>query len=315
MGLTPLQAVGFLLAGTAVIGNDALQTLGTFLEANRGRIGRPLQALYLCAVLCAVLLLGWSRGDGEPAWGRLSEFPLPERLGWSDLLPPLAVLGLTRLGVPVSTSFLMLTAFRPAGLPALLRQSLLGYGAALLSGALIYGVAAWLLERPDEPVHPRWLTLQWLAGGWLWGQWLIQDLANVYVYLPRRLEAPSMALSLAALCGGVCLLLAADGGPIQRLLTSKRHVHDPRSGTVISTLYGLILAGLAAASRQPLSTTWVFLGLLAGRELALLARLGGKPAAVAEMLGGDIARAALGLGVSVAVSLAVPALRGLSLPS
>ena len=61
MGLNPLQATGFLLAGTAVLGNDALQTLGPFLAANRGRIPRPLQALYLCALLCAVLLLGWLR--------------------------------------------------------------------------------------------------------------------------------------------------------------------------------------------------------------------------------------------------------------
>ena len=60
-----------------------------------------------------------------------------------------------------------------------------------------------------------------------------------------------------------------------------------------------------------MSTTRVFLGLLAGREVALLLRLRERPAAeVAGLLGGDIARAGLGLGVSVAVALAVPALRG-----
>jgi hypothetical protein len=316
MALSPLQAAGFLLAGAAVIGNDALQTLGTFLAANRGRVPRPLQALYLCAVLCLVLLLGWRLGAGEPAWGRLEAFPLPERFGWSNLLPPLAVLVLTRWGVPVSTSFLVLTAFAPANLPMLLRQSLLGYGVALLAGALIYGDVAWLLERPgDDPStaapHPGWLPLQWLAGGWLWGQWLIQDLANVYVYLPRHLPAPQMALSLTALCAGVCLLLAADGGPIQARLTSKSHVDDPRSATVISALYGLILAGFAWSSQRPLSTTWMFLGLLAGRELALQARLRERSATeVAGLLGADIARAGLGLAVSVAVALAVPLLRG-----
>ncbi|MFM8605865.1 MAG: hypothetical protein ACKOBY_10165 [Cyanobium sp.] len=313
--LSPLQAAGFLLAGAAVIGNDALQTLGTFLAANRGRVPRPLQAVYLCAVLCLVLLLGWRLGHGEPAWGRLEAFPLPERFGWSDLLPPLAVLVLTRWGAPVSTSFLVLTAFAPANLPALLRQSLLGYGVALLAGALIYGAVAWLLERPgDDPSaeapHPGWLPLQWLAGGWLWGQWLIQDLANVYVYLPRQLPAPQMALSLTALCFGVCLLLAADGGPIQARLTSKSHVDDTRSATVISALYGLILAGFAWSSQRPLSTTWMFLGLLAGRELALQARLRERSAMeVAGVLGADIARAGLGLAVSVAVALMVPLLR------
>ncbi|MFM7266630.1 MAG: hypothetical protein ACKOZW_13775 [Cyanobium sp.] len=316
--LTAIQAGGFLLAGAAVIGNDALQTLGPFLAANRGRMPRPLQALFLSVLLCAVLWLGWSHSGGDPSWGRLETFPLPERFSWVDLLPPLAVLALTRLGAPVSTTFLVLTAFRPANLPGLLLQSLLAYAAALLSGLLVYGLVGWLLGRPGasggiRPLPPRpwlWLALQWLATGWLWSQWLIHDLANVYVYLPRQLATPPMALSLVALCGAVGLLVASGGGPIQQRLTSKSHVDDPRAAALITALYGLILACCAAVSRRPLSTTWVFLGLLAGRELGLQLRWRERSAAaVAGLLAGDIARAALGLAVSVAVALLVPALR------
>ncbi|MFM7733026.1 MAG: hypothetical protein ACKO6F_06125 [Cyanobium sp.] len=296
-----------------MIGNDALQTLGPFLAASRGRIPRPLQAAFLCAVLCLVLLLGWSLGGGDPAWGRLERFPLPDQFGWVDLLPPLAVLALTQQGAPVSTSFLVLTAFSPANLPELLGRSLAGYGLALLSGALVYGSVGWLLERPAPPEQQRpqlWLILQWAATGWLWGQWLVQDLANLYVYLPRQLDGTAMALSLAALCGGVCLLLAEDGGAIRERIRSKRNVEDPRSSTLIAAVYGLILFGLARLSPQPLSTTWVFLGLLAGRELALLMRLGQRSGGeVAVVLAGDVARSVLGLAVSVAVALAVPLLR------
>ena len=58
----------------------------------------------------------------------------------------------------------------------------------------------------------------------------------------------------------------------------------------------LLLARLIAMSRGPLSTTWVFLGLLAERELALQLPLRERSlAAMAGLLGGDIARAALGL--------------------
>ena len=296
-----------------MIGNDALQTLGPFLAASRGRIPRPFQAAFLCGVLCLVLLLGWRLGDGDPSWGRLERFPLPASIGWVDLLPPLAVLALTQLGAPVSTSFLVLTAFSPANLPSLLGRSLAGYGLALLAGALLYGSIGWLLERPaaSEIQRPKlWLILQVLATGWLWGQWLIQDLANLYVYLPRQLDGTAMALSLAALCGGVCLLLAVDGGAIQGRIRSKSNVSDPRSSALIAAIYGLILFGLAGFSSQPLSTTWVFVGLLAGRELALLARLGQRSSTeVAAMLAGDVLRSGLGLFVSVAVALAVPLLR------
>ena len=65
-------------------------------------------------------------------------------------------------------------------------------------------------------------------------------------------------------------------------------------------------------SPLPLSTTWVFLGLLGGRELALAIqrRRGGDPALSAS-LGADLLKASLGLGVSLTVALAVPLLKTL----
>lgn len=312
--LSPPQAAGFLLASYAVIGNDALQTLGPFLAANRGRTPRALQAAFLCAVLCGVLVLGWHLGQGDPAWGRLELFPLPQRFGWLDLLPPLAVLALTQGGAPVSTSFLVLTAFEPGNLPALLLRSLSGYAAGLVVGGVLYALVGWLLERrvqePGAPPHAGWLALQWLATAWLWGQWLVQDLANIYVYLPRRLSAAEMALSLLVLCAGVGLLLLENGGAIQQRYSRKSHSHDPRSASTVSILYGLILFGFSRLGRLPMSTTWVFLGLIAGRELALLWRLRERSTrAVASDLGQDVLRAGLGLAVSVAVALGVAALK------
>jgi len=313
----PLSLLGFALATAAVIGNDALQTLGTFLAASRQRVPRGLQALFLCSVLCLVLLLGWSRGQGDPAWGRLDQLAEPARLTWVDLLPPLAVLGLTQAGAPVSTSFLLLTAFAPDRLPALLGHSLAAYGLALALGLAVYAA---LPGMPGEanPAEARgtsggWLVLQWLASGWLWSQWLIQDLANLYVLLPRRLDAATMAATLALLCLAVTVLVLRGGGPIQGLLERKSHSDDPRATALLTGLYGAVLFGLGRWSRLPLSTTWAFLGLLAGRELGLLLRGDGRqpastPAAVAVDLGSDLLRASLGLGVAVAVALLVAAL-------
>ena len=362
--LSPLQLTGFLLASWAVIGNDSLQTLGPFLQANRGRTPRWLQALALCAVLCGVLLLGWWRNAGDASWGRLASYPAPVQFGWPELLPPLAVLLLTQAGVPVSTSFLVLTAFSPANLPALLRRSLLGYGLALGVGLLVYGAVTWwstslttrsvvaggdssqggeargsdsndgpcngvsapALSADSKPAGPQrppcsggsgalpaaglGLALQWLATGWLWSQWLIQDLANIFIYLPRHPGPGAMAFALGVLCLGVCLLVAEGGGAIQAILQRKSGLQAPRASAALSLVYGLILALLAIWGREPLSTTWVFLGLLAGRELALQLTPGAQPpAAVAGDLARDLALAALGLAVSVAVALAVQPLR------
>ena len=155
------------------------------------------------------------------------------------------------------------------------------------------------------------LAAQWLATAWLWSQWLIQDLANLFIYLPRQPGAGLLALALAVLCAGVCLLLVESGGAIQAIVRRKSGLQEPLASAGLSFVYGLILALLALWGREPLSTTWVFLGLLAGRELALLLTPMARPVAeLALDLGRDLALAALGLAVSLAVALAVQPLRG-----
>lgn len=314
-----MQLAGFGLASVAVMGNDALQTLGPFLTAERARRQRMPQALFLAGLLCAVMVLSWWAGGGDPAWGRLDAFPLPDPFRWRDLLPLLALLALTRLGMPVSTSFLVLTAVAPMQLGAMVRKSLAGYGLAFVVAFLVYASLAPWLEGPPEspeaehaealpPGENRWEAMLWLATAALWSQWLVQDLANIYVMLPRRLHLPELGVTLLVLCGAVALVVVLGGGPIQGRLRSKSHAQDPRSTALISLLFGLVLLAFLGGNRLPMSTSWLFLGLLAGREVGLWTRGCGQPAAVmAKDLSLDLARAGVGLATSLAVALLVAA--------
>lgn len=306
------------MASVAVMGNDALQTLGPFLASQRWRGNRLLQAGVLAAVLCAVLLLSWAAGSGDPAWGRLDRFPLPDPFSWRDLLPLLALLVLTRLGMPVSTSFLVLTAMAPPQLGGMLRKSVAGYGVAFALAGLAYGLLApWLEGSPAAGEPPKaggapgalpWQLLQWLATVALWSQWLVQDLANIYVYLPRRLSLAELLVTLVVLCGAVVLIVTLGGGPMQGRLRGKCRIADPRATTVISLLYGLVLLLFLGGDRLPLSTSWLFLGLLAGREVGLAGRGMGRPAGVVlRDLIWDLLRAAGGVATSLAVALLVAA--------
>ena len=330
--------MGFGLASVAVMGNDALQTLGPFLASQRGRGGRWWKGLALAAVLCVVLLLSWWAGAGDPAWGRLDRFPLPDPFRPRDPLPPGALLLLTRLGLPVRASFLVLTALAPAQLGEMARKSLAGYGVAFAVAAVAYGLGSpWLEGQPERGQPPAgqpaegqpaegwpgeaaeekeeaasganaWIRLQWLATLALWSQWLVQDLANIYVYLPRRLSLAELLATLVVLCGAVALIVALGGGPMQERLRSKSGVTDPRATAVISLLYGLVLLVFLGGDRLPLSTSWLFLGLLAGREVGLACRgAGGEPPAVVRELSGDLLRAAAGLATSLVVALLVAA--------
>jgi hypothetical protein len=91
-------------------------------------------------------------------------------------------------------------------------------------------------------------------------------------------------------------------------LRGKSGVGDPRASAGISLLYGLVLLVFLGGDRLPLSTSWLFLGLLAGREVGLAWRgVGRPPVEVGRELSGDLLRAAAGLATSLAVALLVAA--------
>ena len=72
------------------------------------------------------------------------------------------------------------------------------------------------------------------------------------------------------LLGIVCY---RKGGEIQDIVRLKTNTQDVRSATIIDIIYATILLYFQHANNIPMSTTWVFIGLLAGREIAMYNRL------------------------------------------
>ena len=304
--------VGFALAAYSIVANDAIQTLGTFLASNGSRPWWLLWG-YSCSILVAVLVYGWFANGGDPAYGRLAKFPPPEGgITWLHAVPPLMLLVLTRFGIPVSTTFLVLTTFAPGNLGKMLTKSLLGYAVAFVIGFTIYVaisnlLRSWLTEACPPKRRPIWIGLQWSATAFLWSQWLIQDLANIFVYLPRELPGNGIFLATAFMIVLHAMIFYRRGGEIQRIVTSKSDTADIRSASVIDFIYGWILLVFKELSNIPMSTTWVFLGLLAGRELAINWRMKNRPTSeVRRMLLLDAGKAGAGLAISVILALGLP---------
>ncbi|WP_168797469.1 hypothetical protein [Neolewinella litorea] len=269
---------GFILAGYAVVGNDSIQTLGTFLSSNEDKAWYVLWA-FAGTILAITLVMGWSSYDGDVSYGRLEGYAYVEDMGWPYLLPPLVLMLLTRTGIPVSTSFLILTFFKPKGLVDMTMKSILGYALAFCVAIIVWQlVTTWLDKRfMDNEISDRenklWTGLQWASTGFLWGQWLIQDFANIFVYLPRSLSVAEIAVSLVILLVMLAFIFYSKGGNIQKIVKAKTNTTDIRSATIIDFFYGIILLFFKEFSNVPMSTTWVFLGLLAGREIAIRYRL------------------------------------------
>ena len=312
--------IGFLLTGFSVVANDSLQTLGTYISSNRQRTPKSVQMIFVCCITSIVLFLGWYLHQGEPAWGRLESFPVPERFTWAYIIPPIAVLVLTAWGAPVSTSFLVLSSFVPENIGRLLGSSISGYVMAFFLGLAAWGFGIWLLERwifrrnqDSQEINKIWYVIQWFSTGFLWSMWLVQDLANIFVYLPRNLNFISMGVCTLILCVGLCMLIVIGGGPIQGVLCSKTNTSDLRSASLIDFMFGLCLLFKAFLSSFPLSTTWVFLGLLAGRELALRIReleqktvfTNQMNGSLSSVIGSDLGKASVGLIVSLVIALGI----------
>ena len=309
------MVVGFALAAYSVVANDSIQTLGTFLASNAHR---PWWALWLFAggILVAVIVYGWWT-SGDPAYGRLEKFPVPEGgISWLHAIPPLALLILTRFGVPVSTTFLVLTVFASSNIGAMLAKSALGYLVAFVAAITLFRL---VFKRATEFFHRTrgdaipgyWVVLQWLSTGFLWSQWLIQDLANIFVYLPREMAGGWLTFGTALLVILLGVVFYQFGGQIQKIVTSKTDTTDIRAATIIDFIYGVVLLIFKEWSNMPMSTTWVFLGVLAGREFALsmyLADTSGRATARKVLL--DAAKALTGLVVSVILAFGLPWLAG-----
>ena len=317
------MVVGFLLAAYAVVANDSIQTLGTFLASNAHR---PWWLLWLFAsgVLVIVLCYGWLANDGDVAYGRLSKFPVPEGgVSWLHAIPPLALLILTRLGVPVSTTFLVLTVFavtggEPGNLNAMLAKSAVGYVVAFLVAILVFRLvfkraSEYFHRTKGQPIPGYWVLMQWASTAFLWSQWLIQDLANIFVYLPRELPGGWLVFGTLALVAMQGYIFYQFGGEIQKIVTTKTDTTDIRAATIIDFIYGMVLLVFKEWSDMPMSTTWVFLGILAGREFALSLYLADTTAkSTARKVAADAAKALSGLAVSVVLAFGLPWLHDLA---
>lgn len=299
-------AIGFLLAAYAVIGNDSAQTLGTFISSNKKKTDWRIMWAFTSVILAATLMWGWSQGD--IAFGRLNKIPLPEQFQWYHALAPMLLLGLTRFGVPVSTTLLTLSAFSSGlVLEKIIMKSALGYGVAAVAAYAIWmALTRFFNEKnPVKEEHKRfWTIAQWCSTGFLWHMWLSHDIANIFVYLPRDgVSLPAMLGIIGILVAGLAHLFYTNGGKIQEIVLSKSGTRFIRSACLIDLFYALVLWYFKIHSEIPMSTTWVFVGLLAGRELAVYRTFnkGKKVKAIFPLLVGDFLKIMLGLALSVAV--------------
>ncbi|TVQ85048.1 MAG: hypothetical protein EA357_01260 [Micavibrio sp.] len=308
---TLYAVIGFCLAAYAVIANDSVQTLGTFIASNHKVFKWYWLWLAASLVLGFSLFWGWYFYDGDISHGRLDKIP-PVRIEWYHAAAPGILVLLTRFGIPVSTTFLVLSAFASTVvLQEMLTKSVIGYGLAAISAYVFWMVLAHFINEKFNAVkkehRPYWRVFQWMATGFLWFSWLSHDMANIAVFLPRELPLSLLLVTFLTLSGWLGYIFWTHGGRIQKIVLEKTGSRFMRSATFIDLVYAALLIYFKDMSNIPMSTTWVFVGLLTGRELAIATvnRENYKFGYVFPLIGKDFLKMMIGLGVSVAMVLAI----------
>ena len=303
--------IGFGLAGWSVIANDSVQTLGTFI-ASKSKWFKwyTLAGAASLAMMCTISY-GWWAYDGDISYGRLTRIPYQE-IQWYHAVAPGILLLLTRIGIPVSTTFLVLSAFASTVvLEKMLVKSVVGYGLAAVVAYICWiGISKFINEKFDEITTPWkisfWRNAVWVSSAYLWAAWLMHDVANIAVYLPRQLDISLLITVIVFFTVLLFYIFYIQGGPIQKVVLEKTGTRYARSATIINTIYAAVLYYFKVLNDLPMSTTWVFVGLLCGRELAIATmNKDYKFAYVFPLIGKDFLKMIFGLSVSVGIVLAI----------
>jgi hypothetical protein len=315
--------LGFTFAAYAAVANDSIQSLGTFIESNKKKSWYILW-MFTGLILIATLTFSFIYFKGDVTYQRLLDdngntaYPHPEGFSYFQIIAPVVLLILTRLRMPVSTTFLMLSVFSATseGIISVVTKSTSGYLLAFFLSFIIWYSGYNLIRKyfKKRKTHIAWPIIQWTVSGSLWAVWLMQDGANIAVFLPRQLNIWQFVIFAGTIFIGLGLLFYLRGDKIQKVVSEKVRIADVRAATLIDFTYVALLIYKLFDSTVPLSTTWVFLGVIGGREIAVnIARnkRGFKHKRKAlKIVGRDLLYATIGLIISVALaSGANPAIR------
>ncbi len=306
--------VGFAFAGYSAVANDSIQTIGTFIASNKERPWWHLW-LFIGGIFLATVTWSWVNYAGDVSYGRLASKGFeqtPTSFPFLQIAAPLFLLVLTRLRMPVSTTFLLLSSFAATGdsITSVVTKSVSGYGIAFVVAVATWGLLGpWMKRSFTGEAHPFWRIAQWGSTAALWSVWLQQDAANIAVYLPRSLSVGEFAAFAGTIFFGLGLMFYMGGERIQEVVDEKSDVVDVRAATIIDLVYALILYVFKAQSQIPMSTTWVFVGLLGGRELAMALRDASTQERTTrhalKMMGRDLAYVTVGFIVALILAAGI----------
>ena len=177
----------------------------------------------------------------------------PTEFNYLQTACTIILLILTRLKIPVSTTFMILTSFvtKPKALGKTIMKSVSGYGISFALAVVIYlpfcKFVTDYCDRTRGNLSACWTYVQWFTTGILWSTWVQQDMSNIAVFLQRSLNEVELAF--------ICLFFTAEAsccGKASRRGSESRISQRPLSSIFSSLSYFSFSKSLPKSLQAPL---------------------------------------------------------------
>ena len=269
-----LKWIGLSLAMFSTMANDSVQTLGTFLSSN-SKVAWWKLWFYISILFILIVVLGWLKFGGSLDFGRLQNIPYDPSFDIMHFIAPMLLIFLTYNRIPASTTFLILSVFSSQNMVAfMLIKTFCGYILAFIFSFTLWTLLSkyfdkLLTSKDADSKRRRWKFFQWASTGLLWMAWLTQNTVNIVVYVPRHFGIYDLCLFLFIGIIMIGFTFYNGGGPIQQIVKEKKDMSNVRSTTTINLCFAFVIILMSLFNTVPMATTWVFIGILAGRELSM----------------------------------------------
>lgn len=263
----------------SIVLNNSFQILGTFLIINKNTsIWKSW--LFLSSIFVITIMSCWFLCKGQIHFKKLNTIAYTENLTFFHYISPLVIIYFTKKKIPASASFLFLSLFASkSGIYALLANTFRSYIISFIGAFFIWKYLGKIIKKlwsnkinfeELEKNQNLWVVLQYVSTASLWISWLISNSPTAIVFLPRQFDFKSLSVFLFLGCFIIYYILYKKGGAMQNIIKNKKDTDNLQSATMLNIIYSLMIYTLQFAISMPISTTWVFVGLMGGRELAII---------------------------------------------
>lgn len=264
----------FMLAVSSytVVANNYIQTIGSFIVNNKQKFWSNW--FFVSVNFTIATLISWFIFNGSLDYSFLKNVEYQKDLNIIIIFIPLLLNIFTKYGIPVSATFLIIPLFGSNStvhimLTKTVTSYFLAFMVAFFVWRTIYKYFKNFIKYEKDDLNFFWNFMEYITTALVWIAWNILNICVFVVFVDRDFSIYELLAVNIIVIFVIYIIMVNSGGQIEKIIRDKKDNANKKTTAIFNLLFAIILLSLEFFSNVPLTTTWVFLGLLAGRELAL----------------------------------------------